>query len=123
MIASMRPDDFPRYHYRGKLVRVIDGDTAVFALQLGFDISAEIMVRLTGYNAPELRGPNPGTAAAAREYLAALLKDGPCYLATLKDSQSFARYLAAVFIEGPDGGLSDVADLMRGAGYHVPQGD
>ncbi len=115
--------DFPRYHYRARLVRAVDGDTAVFSVDLGFGVAVEVPARLVGYNAAETHGPNPEKAAAAREYLADLLKDGWCYLATLRDSRSFARYLAAAYVEGPDGGLSDVAELMRDAGFDVPRGD
>lgn len=117
----MMAPDFPRYHYRGTLARVIDGDTADFDVELGFGVGFRARVRLIGYNAPELHGPDPEKGAMAREYLSALLQTRPCYLATARDSQSFARYLAVVRIDDA-GGLIDVADLMRANGFDVPQG-
>lgn len=118
----MKAADFPRYHYRGTLVRVIDGDTAVFDADLGFGVGLEIMVRLVGYNAPEMRGPDPTRAMLAKAHLDQLLHGRPVYLATLKDGQSFARFLAAAYVDDGEGELIDVADLMRAAGFDVPQG-
>ena len=43
------------YSYNVETLRVIDGDTFVFNIDLGFGISKKITVRLAGYNAPELR--------------------------------------------------------------------
>ena len=118
----MTSADFPLYRYRGKLARIIDGDTCELDVDLGFGVTFRARIRLMGYNAPEMHGPNPEQAAKAREYLALLLKDGWIYLATKKDSQSFSRYLATVYIEGLQGVMADVADLMKGSDFDVPQG-
>ncbi len=41
------------YHYKAKLVRVIDGDTAVFNVDLGFYIKVEMSFRFAEINTPE----------------------------------------------------------------------
>ena len=43
------------YRYRGKLTRVIDGDTIDCILDLGFDVSIKERVRLKGLDTPEIR--------------------------------------------------------------------
>jgi micrococcal nuclease len=118
----MNASDFPRYHYRAALMHVVDGDTAVFDVDLGFGVGLAIPVRIVGYNAPEMRGPDPYRAGLAKAHLDQLLLGRPVYLATLKDGQSFARYLAAVFVDDGDGELISVADAMKAAGFDVPQG-
>jgi micrococcal nuclease len=40
--------------YRARLVRVIDGDTAVFLLDLGFRLTFEAHCRFAGINCPEI---------------------------------------------------------------------
>ena len=44
------------YNYPCKVVRVIDGDTAVLEVNLGFNIRFTETFRLLGINAPEKRG-------------------------------------------------------------------
>lgn len=117
----MTPDQFPAYHYRADLVRVVDGDTAVLRFQLGFNVAVEMPVRLVGYNAPETHGPNPDRARQAADALGKMLA-APLYVETLKDSQSFARYLGRVRVLSDAGVLIDVADVMKAAGFEVPQG-
>ena len=41
--------------YKGKILRVIDGDTIEAAIFLGFNISIKKKIRILGIDAPELR--------------------------------------------------------------------
>ena len=43
----------PPYQYRAKVVRVVDGDTVILSVDLGFRVQHEISVRLARINAPE----------------------------------------------------------------------
>ena len=60
------------YHYKAKLVRVIDGDTIDVDIDLGFDVWLKNQrVRLAGIDSPECRTRNKlektlGLAAKAR---------------------------------------------------------
>ena len=53
------------YTYRCDLDRVVDGDTMDLIVDLGFNISHKIRVRLAGFDAPEPRGD---TREAGLEY-------------------------------------------------------
>ena len=43
------------YNYKGKCVRVIDGDTVELEVDLGFEIKHKITARLLDVHAPEVR--------------------------------------------------------------------
>ena len=43
------------YQYKARLLRVVDGDTIDFILDLGFDVSIKERVRLKGLDTPEIR--------------------------------------------------------------------
>ena len=49
----MMSEPVVNYTYAARLERIIDGDTAVLLIDLGFDISTSQHVRFKGYNAPE----------------------------------------------------------------------
>lgn len=44
------------YRYKAKMVRVVDGDTIDFNIDLGFHVWMLIRVRLEGVNTPEVHG-------------------------------------------------------------------
>lgn len=46
------------YWYKGKVIKVVDGDTVDMMVDLGFDIHHKIRVRLYGVNTPESRTRN-----------------------------------------------------------------
>ena len=111
------------YTYPAELVRVIDGDTAVLLIDLGFNVSTTQHVRFIGYNAPELHGRNASKAQAARVELENLLAGRKLIVKTSKDFlQTFARYLAEVWVADQTG-WSNVAGWMQSKGFDVKQGD
>lgn len=93
------------YEYRAALVRVIDGDTLVVVLDLGFDVKLKQTLRLAGINTPELHAADAtarAKAKAARERLASLVGTGDLTIRTVKDArEKYGRYLAHVVL--PDG--------------------
>ena len=107
-------DAWPRYHYVGTLIRVVDGDTFWANIDEGFDDHRYISLRIAGMNTPEMHGPDRLRAIAARDRLAELLGDRPLYIKTDKDRQSFARYVARVYLD-PAGTL-DVAEMLISEG-------
>lgn len=110
------------YTYAAKLDRVIDGDTAVLLIDLGFNCSTTQHVRFKGYNAPELHGPNATKAHQAKAELQGLLAGRKLIVKTTKAfAQTFARYLADVYFI-TDTGVYAVAEDMINKGYHVEQG-
>lgn len=123
-VAAVNVADWPTYHYRASLVRVIDGDTIVVRVALGFHAAIDITVRIAGIDAPEMHGPEREAGGAAALWLADLLADAPAlYVRTHRDSRSFARWVADVAIPRPgdeDGELHDVSELLIAAGHAVP---
>lgn len=115
----MNVASWPLYHFRASLVRVIDGDTAVVRVALGFHVAIDITVRIAGIDAPEMHGPERAAGGAAALWLADLLADAPAlYVRTHRDTRSFARWVADIAIPRPggeEGELDDVAELMIAA--------
>jgi len=67
------------YTYKAEVIRVIDGDTVVLNIDLGFKIHHITPCRLAGINAPEMNSKDEKVRAAAvqsKEYLSALLLEG-----------------------------------------------
>lgn len=98
----MTPD---LWTYRASLVRVVDGDTVVMRLDLGFRTSCEQSLRLVGVNAPELfSGTNREVGATAKADCERWLWEHqhqdivwPYVVQTVKDRQTFGRYLGTVY--------------------------
>ena len=57
------------YNYNCKLDRVIDGDTVVLKVELGFRVTFTDSFRLIGINTPELRGDEKGKAELAKGFV------------------------------------------------------
>lgn len=67
------------YTYKAQVSRVIDGDTVVLEIDLGFKIFHIMSCRLVGVNAPELNAKDEAVKLAAvesKEYLMSLLPVG-----------------------------------------------
>jgi micrococcal nuclease len=66
------------YTYKAEVIRVIDGDTVVLNIDLGFKIHHITPCRLAGINAPEMNSKDEKVRAAAvasKEYLMGLLPE------------------------------------------------
>lgn len=96
------------YEYRGRVVRVIDADTLLLTLDLGFSLTITDHFRLVGLNAPEL-ATQEGKAAAT--WVANWLKSSvavsfdvdpfPLIVRTQKDKrEKFGRLLATIDYRG-----------------------
>lgn len=112
------------YHYRAELIRVIDGDTIHIRVDQGLDDERKIRIRFKDINAPELfSGLERDRGAAARDHLAMLLsnaKDGVLFIETFKDTQSYGRFVAFVYIEDKTtGNWFDVGQRMVDDGFAV----
>jgi len=57
----------PRYHYRCRLLDVIDGDTVELEVELGFHARLTVRVRLEGIDTPELRGKTTDERRGAQD--------------------------------------------------------
>lgn len=108
------------YEYRGTITRVIDGDTVHARLDLGIDVRIDLVLRLYGINAPEMRTPE---GVAAKAHLVDLLGDlsVPLTIRTIKDhKEKFGRYLATLIHEETDAHATiDVSARMVADGFAV----
>lgn len=100
----------PAYRYRAELIRIIDADTLKLRVDLGFGVWAVVTVRVRGIDTPELRTPEGDAAKAA---VVRLFESAPAIvITTYKDQQTFARWVADVWIDG-----ELFADRLRADGW------
>ncbi len=102
----------PVYIYRAVVTRVIDGDTYITRIDLGFRASLEISLRLHGVDCPEMP-TDEGKAATA--FVRALLTNSPVLVQTYRDQRTFARWVADVWIDG-----QSLAEVLVAAGHAKP---
>lgn len=106
------------YQYRGKLKRVVDGDTFDIELDLGFYIKHQIRVRLKDVDTPEIWSPENNYelehARAAKAFVEGLVaEDNYVEVQTYKDrATSFGRFVADVCVRTPSGEMADLKDLI-----------
>jgi len=89
------------YEYSAKVDRVIDGDTIVVRIDLGFSIFWETPVRLFGINAPEMNSKSPlerAEAKVAKSFLADAVLNKTVKLRSAKPKDKYGRYLAEVWL-------------------------
>jgi micrococcal nuclease len=89
------------YEYAARLVRVVDGDTLVLILDLGFSITRTETVRVAGVDTSELNSPDPLVRAAAqiaKSFVEAQLSGAVIKVQTAKPypTDKYGRYLATV---------------------------
>lgn len=103
------------FTYNAETIRVIDGDTIVVDIDLGFHVHTVQTLRLLGINTPELRGPNKEAGKAAKQRLEECLLAGPLTVQTVKDrTGKYGRYLATIYADG-----IDLNELLVAEGHAV----
>jgi micrococcal nuclease len=93
------------YEYNAKVVEVIDADSLILSVDLGFKHTFEIRVRLARINAPEIHGVKKDSleytnGMASMRFVQDFLKgtNNNVRIVTSKDKQEkYGRYLAEVF--------------------------
>lgn len=91
------------YSYKALWVRVVDGDTVILNVDLGFNTFHKGAFRLLNVNAPELKGGNHVLGEAAKEFLEAkLLQAGDLRVETQKPDK-YGRWLAKIFYKNDQG--------------------
>jgi micrococcal nuclease len=90
------------YEYNCKIVRVIDGDSILIDIDLGFShwIHNE-SIRLYGIDTPECRTRDAEEKAAgllAKEFVEEALHVGGTYTLTTKEKGKFGRYLGTIYL-------------------------
>ncbi len=112
----MNAGDYPLYRYRGKVSRVIDGDTISVMVSCGLDVYHEVTLRLAGINTPEVVGAGRAAGLAAKAWMTDRALGQTVYIQTFRDRRSFTRYVAVVLLAEDDGTLTDIATELITAG-------
>ena len=118
----MQPPDFPRRQYRAVCTRVIDGDTYVFDVDLGFNVSKRVFVRLRGVDTPELRSSDENERARAqdaRAFVTSLIY-GRWVLLEADKGKSFDRWIGDVLFQPDEGGWRQLSEAILKAGHGAP---
>lgn len=106
------------FHYRAKVLRVVDGDTVDVLIDLGFDLHNKTRVRLYGINTPEVRTRDKREKArglAAKERLKEMLRlnRNECVIRTRLDKKGkFGRLLGTLFV-----GEKDLNEALYAEGH------
>lgn len=109
------------YFYKAVLERVVDGDTIVAMVDLGFHTWKKVTIRLIGIDAPETRGGTEESKAqgeAAKAWLQQILPS-TFYMSSTK-LDSFGRSLAILYASEWDAAAgTSIQALMVQAGHAV----
>ena len=94
--------------YPAQLERVVDADTMILRVDLGFGVSITVPIRLAGVDTPERFTPAGKAASLAVD---GFLRSG---LITVEPTgaRTFARYVARVYVDG-----KPVADFLIAGGH------
>lgn len=109
------------YEYRCRVVRVLDGDTVLAEIDLGFRISYRTPIRLAGLDAPELHRGTPDEKArglAAKQRLEELAKLQPTGIVatSLDPFEKYGRVLGRLTL-----GSMDITQTMIHEGLARPR--
>ena len=101
------------YTYRAELFRCVDGDTAIFDVDLGFNVSIRIRARLLKVDTPPRGEPDYEIATATLKHLLEKNKDDKGYVTIMTQRPDlYGRWL--VDIEGVNDVLADRWPYKKG---------
>ena len=117
---DIEEDSIVSYTYRAELVRVIDGDTVVLDIDLGFETwIRDQSIRLYGIDTPEITGEEKEEGLAVKSWLEERLYGQEIVLQSIQDKKGkFGRWLGVLFIDG-----KSVNDELLSSGKAQPLGE
>lgn len=80
-----------------KVLKIIDGDTLDVLIDLGFNLSKEVRLRLHGINAPEIKGVTRQEGLASKEYLQYIIPVDTIIKVECMGIDKYGRYLAKIY--------------------------
>lgn len=118
------------YYYVAQVTDVYDGDTFTVDLDLGLGLwRHEQTIRLWRVNTPEVKGPEKERGLQVRDFVSNLILNKPILLRTILDrrgqdrTEKFGRLLGEVLLEGENGELINLNDLLLSKGMGLPVDD
>jgi endonuclease YncB( thermonuclease family) len=97
--ALQRPTA-PTYLYKAKIVDVVDGDTLVLLVDLGFDVHKKQRVRLAAIDCPEMDSPE---GQEAYQFVHQLLANVPFVMVQTRKVDIYGRFIGHVFFDAEGG--------------------
>lgn len=103
------------YFYKAIVTDVYDADTITVDISLGFGLwSKGEKIRLSGIDAPEVRGEEREKGIIARDYLRGWILNKEVLIQTVKDKKGkYGRYLATIWVFNQDLWISVNATLVH----------
>lgn len=97
------------YTYKCSVKRVVDGDTLDLSVDLGFNITNKIRVRLVDVDTPEVRGKDKEFGLLVTRKVREWIENasGQMYVCTRKTGK-YGRWLARLFYKDLDGEGKDI---------------
>lgn len=83
---------------KASVVRVIDGDTYEMRIDLGYRVEGRFLIRVRNLNTPEMNTPEGREARLKAQGILEAATD--ILVVSYKDAQSFARWIADVYVNG-----------------------
>lgn len=111
------------YEYRCKVEQVIDGNTILADIDLGFNLSIKQKVRLYGVASPSIQSTSEDERKAATESyrrLVALLPKECVIKTVLNKRGKFGRILGYLYVIDKDGNTLCVNDILIKEGLATP---
>lgn len=94
------------YHYKAKVLNVVDGDTVDLMIELGLFVSVKRRIRVRGVDCPEMFGAKASPEGSrAREFTASILPTGATVFVRtyLDEGDKYGRLLASIrTLDGKD---------------------
>ena len=111
------------YTYALKVTDIYDGDTLNGVVDLGFDVSMNIKVRLARIDTPELRTKDLDEKArgyAARDFLREIIKEADAVYIKTTEKGKYGRWVGLVYIDHPElGDGYEINALMVSSGHAI----
>jgi micrococcal nuclease len=114
-------DNIQLYFYKPKDYRVIDGDSVEVHLDLGFDLTKKIQVRVFGVDTPEKVGKQKHAGIPVKTAIICLLKDRPFYVESVSWGKYAKRVIGKIWIEY-EGSLLNMTDFLLDREMALPYG-
>jgi micrococcal nuclease len=98
------------YEYKALVTRVYDADTITVDIDLGFGVELKKQkIRLSGIDAPEIRGEERQDGLISRDFLSNLILNKEIIIKTDKDkSGKYGRWLGEIYLPEDDKSLNQL---------------
>ncbi|MCP5467660.1 MAG: thermonuclease family protein [Deltaproteobacteria bacterium] len=95
---ALIPESMGRFYiYFATLLRVLDGDTVLVQIELGFHTTVSVVLRLRGINTPELGEDPSGRAEQAKSRLEEIFAQNSNMVVITYKTDVYGRYLADLY--------------------------